>query len=136
MRKIFLTAAGLAILAACAPATDLPEGEAGIAAFHQKLNAGDFDGIYQATSPQFALNTSRDASEQLMAAIHRKLGAFQSGSSASWTESIATSGHRLTINYSAQYERGAAMESFVYRFDGGKARLSGYHISSNALIVN
>lgn len=136
MRKVLLAMAGLAVLAACSPASDLPEADAAITAFHQKLNAGDFDGIYNAAAPQFQSAATRVDHDQLMAAIHRKLGAFQSGSSQSWNDSVTTSGHVLTIGYAAKYERGAALENFVYRLDGGKAMLMGYHVNSNALIVN
>ena len=41
----------------------------------------------------------------------------------------------VTINYQAQYEKGAASEQFVFRIDGGKALLAGYNINSDALIL-
>ena len=45
-------------------------------------------------------------------------------------------GHFVTVNYAATYARGAAEESFVYRIDDGHAALAGYHVNSDALILN
>lgn len=136
MRKLLAGLACLGVLAACAPGADLPLGEASIVSFHQKLNAQDFDGIYAATSPEFKGASSRADFVPVLAAIHRKLGAFQSGSSAGWNDSMMTSGHMLTINYSSKYERGSANEAFLFHIEGDKAVLAGYHVTSNALIVN
>ena len=36
----------------------------------------------------------------------------------------------------AQNARGDASENFVYRISNGKAVLAGYHIASNALVIN
>jgi hypothetical protein len=136
MRRILAGLACLGVLAACSPAADMPLGEAGITDFHQKLNAQDFDGIYGVTSSEFKGASSRAEFVPLLAAIHRKLGAFQSGSLVGWNDSMMTSGHMLTINYAAKYERGSANEGFVFHIEGGKAVLAGYHVTSNALIVN
>ena len=136
MRKTLAALACLGLLAACSPANDLPQGEAGITTFHQKLNAQDYNGIYDGASPDFRATTSRADFQRFMAAIHRKLGAFQSGSSAGWNDSMLTSGHMLTINYAAKYDQGSAEESFVYRLADGKAVLAGYHVNSTALVIN
>src|SRR5580658_4373234 len=137
MRKVAVGSLVLAALAAgCAPMQDTRAADGEIAAFHQKLNAQDFAGIYAASDTDMKGASTQDSLVQLLAAIHRKLGAFQSGKDVGWQDNVNTSGHFLSINYSAKYERGAATESFVYRIDGAQARLAGYHISSDALILN
>jgi len=125
-----------ALAAACSPLQDTKAADAGIAAFHQKLNASDFAGIYSGGTPALKANNPQADLVQMFAAIHRKLGAFQSGTDVGWYESLNTGAHFLTINYSARYERGAASESFVYRIDGSQAQLDGYHVTSKALILN
>jgi hypothetical protein len=137
MRKVALVAAAAAALVAgCSPLQDAKSADAAIADFHQKLDATDFAGIYGGSSPELKTAAGEDKMVALFAAVHRKLGNFQSGKDVGWNDNVNTGGHFLTINYAAQYDRGTATESFVYRIDGAQARLAGYHINSDALILN
>jgi hypothetical protein len=133
------TVAALAIagaLAGCSVGHDLPAVNAAVGVFHQELNAQDFDKIYSDAGPDFKNPTSPPDYTQLLSPIHRKHGNFVSGAPGGWNDNVNTSGHFVTLGFSAKYERGAAEENFVYRIDNGKALLAGYHISSNALITN
>jgi hypothetical protein len=47
---------------------------------------------------------------------------------------VNTSGHFLTVNYSAVFDRGEALETFIFRIDGGQARLTRYDAGSRALL--
>ena len=137
MRKVMIAALGLAAVAAgCSPLQDTKSTDAAITDFHQKLNAMDFAGIYAASSAEMKGAETPARMVAIFAVVHRKLGNFQSGKDVGWNDNVNTSGHFLAVNYSAQYERGAATESFVYRIDGAQARLAGYHINSDALILN
>ncbi len=49
---------------------------------------------------------------------------------------MTTSGHYVAISYAAKYERGEAVENFVFAIADGKAGLAGYHVNSDALILN
>ncbi len=135
MRKI-VAALALTFLAGCTAGRDVPSAEAGIAAFHHQLDAQAFDAIYAGSAPDMKTGTSQASFVQLLSAIHRKLGSFQSGSAAGWNDNVTTSGHFVTVTYAAKYAGGAADETFVYRLDGDHAVLAGYHVNSTALIVN
>lgn len=115
---------------------DVKTADAQIAGFHQKLNAQDFAGIYGAAGPDLKADATQDQMVQLLTAVHGKLGNFQSGADTGWHETVNNNGHFLSVTYSAKYDRGAATESFEYRMSGGQALLSGYHVSSPALITN
>jgi hypothetical protein len=136
MFRVFTAAAALSLLSACSPSSDVPLAQAGVASFHQQLNGQRFDAIYAGSGKDFKGATTQADFVQLLAAIHRKLGNFQSGASGSWNDSALTSGHFVTLSYSAKYERGSADETFIYRIDAGRALLAGYHVNSTALIVN
>lgn len=120
------------VLAACSPTKDIAQADTAIADFHKHMNAADFDGIYAGASPDMKQSTTPDALDKLLEAVHRKLGDFRSGSTSRWNDNVATGGHFLTIAYAAKYEKGDAEETFVFRLDGDRASLSGYHVSSNA----
>jgi hypothetical protein len=126
----------LVLLGACSPRADVATGEGEIAKFHAALNAGQLDVIYGNSDPSLRQATKQEEFDQLLSAVHRKLGPFQSGKTQTWLDNATVAGHFLTINYTSQYARGAAQENFVYRLADGHARLAGYHINSTALIVN
>jgi hypothetical protein len=133
MRKMAAVMA-CGLLAGCSMNKDIFAADAGISKFHQDLNAARFDEIYTESGAE--LSTTQAALIQFLSAVHRKLGNFQSGSSTSWNDNVTTTGHFVTIGYSAKYDRGGADENFVYRIDGPRAILAGYHVNSTALVVN
>ena len=92
--------------------------------------AGQIDGATELNSGRVADFT------KLLAAVHRKLGNFQSGKTANWNDNATTGGHYLTLQRTAQFERGPAQEEFVFKMDGQEAVLIGYHIASNTLITS
>jgi len=136
MQRVLLATVALSFLAACLPGDDLPLAQTQVAMFHDKLNAGAFAAIYQGAGPDMKAASAQADFVQLLSAVHRKLGAFQSASAGGWNDNATTSGHFLTLNFAAKFERGSAQENFVYRIDGGHALLAGYHITSNALIID
>jgi hypothetical protein len=136
MRKAMAAVGLLVGLTGCSVANDLPRVDASIANFHRELNAQQFELIYTSAGPALKAATTQADMIQLLSAIHRKLGDFQSGSSTGWNDNVNTNGHYVTINYAAKYARGGADESFVYRIEGQNAVLTTYRINSTALIVN
>ncbi|MFL6856701.1 MAG: hypothetical protein ACJ8EB_02200 [Allosphingosinicella sp.] len=127
-------AAGAAalLLAACSVDGDLAAADAAVAGFHADLDRGAFAQIYNAASPEMKAVTNGPDLVRLLALVHARLGAFKRGARIGWNDSRTTSGHFVNLNYRAAYEKGAAEESFVFRLDGGRAALAGYHIDSPA----
>jgi hypothetical protein len=136
MRKSLIGVAALVLLGGCSAGADVATGEREIASFHEALNRGQLATIYDSADPTFRQSAKRDEFEQLLSAIQRKLGPFQSGKTQTWNDNVTTGGHYVTISYAASYSRGGAQENFVYRLVDGRARLAGYHVNSTALIVN
>ena len=136
MWKVLSALGAAALLGGCSAGTDIPQVEAGIAVFHKALNAQQYDAIYTSSSPEMKAATSQASLVQLLSAIHRKLGNFQSGSTVGWTDNVNTNGHFVSIRYSAKYDGGAAEESFIYQVDDRGVLLNTYRIDSTALIVN
>ena len=135
MRFLAIVAAALA-LSACSIGKDIPAAEAAAVSFHQLLDAGKFADTWQNAAPDLRAAASKDQWLQLLDAVHRKLGKFRSTKTLGWNDNFNNGRHFILLNQEAQYERGVAQEQFVYRIDGGKAALAGYHVNSNALILN
>ena len=136
MRQAFLGFLLLIVLSGCSAKEDIAKAEAAIADFHDKMNNADFDSIYTGAGPQMQSASTQVDLVKLLTAIHRKLGAFQSGKTAGWNVNVTTGGEFVTLKYSSTYEQGDADENFVFSVQDGKALLSGYHINSTALILN
>jgi hypothetical protein len=135
MRFLAIVAAALA-LSACSIGKDVPVAEAAAAHFHQQLNAGKFADTLEGATPQLLAAAGKEKWLALLTAVHAKLGAFRSAKTIGWNDNFNNGDHFITLNLEAQYERGTAQEQFVYRIWGDKALLAGYHVNSDALILN
>ena len=136
MRRITVVAGVALFLAACSPAADTKAAEGGVVSFHNALNNGQFDQIYNATGPEFKAASTRVDFVKILTAVHRKLGNFRSGKTDTWNDNATTSGTYVTLEREAQFDRGPAQEQFVFKMDGPNAVVVGYHINSNTLITS
>ena len=123
-------------LAGCSPGSDVPAAESAIAAFHADLDGGNFEKIYVGSDAELKAATSKELFGKILSGVHSKLGLFKNGKSVGWNDNASTGGHYVTINYEAAYQKGSAQENFVYRINGKQAALVGYHVNSEALLLN
>lgn len=123
-------------LAGCSFGKGAASAEASIVSFHQSLNAGRFGQIYETSSADMKNATKQEAFVQLLSAVHRKLGAFKSGTTVGWNDNVTPGGEFVTVNYKAVYTAGEAQEQFVYRITDNRGVLAGYNVNSMALVVN
>jgi len=114
----------------------VPAAENAIAAFHSELNVGDFNKVYDNGSAELKTATSRKKFCMILNAVHSKLGLFTNGRSTGWNDSATINGHYVTINFDADYQKGSATENFVFQITGSRAVLVGYHVNSDALLLN
>ena len=133
-RTISLFAALLAALCACS--VDTSVADQAVPTFHSELDAAQFAEIYDASADDMKRVSSEKDFVALLQAVHRKLGTSRSSEKQSWNVNYHTSGTFVTLTYKTTYERGDAMEQFVFHIQGKSALLAGYHINSNALVLN
>lgn len=136
MMKAMIGLAAALTLGGCSAGDDVAAAQRGIASFHEQLNGGRFDAIYDGAAPEMRKSAQRSELNLLLSAVQRKLGRYQSGKVETWNDNQTTSGHFVTIAYAAQYARATAQENFVYRLDGETPLLVGYHINSTAFLLN
>jgi hypothetical protein len=136
MPKPVAAAAMLSLLGGCSVANDLPTAQDAVTRFHQRLNAGDFAGIYASSGPDMKKASSQADMVQLFDAVHRKLGNFQSGKVTGWRENATMSGTFVTLGYASQYDRSQVTETFGWRIDKGHALLASYFINSSYMVIH
>lgn len=123
-------------LAGCSSGDSTATAEAGVSAFHESFNASDLAGIYDRSDKVMKDAAPRDQFLKLMTVFRTRLGAFRSGKTIGWNDNYGTAGHIVTLNRSAQFEKGDGQEQFLFRINDKKASLVGYHVNSDALLFD
>jgi hypothetical protein len=133
--RIALVVAAAILLAGCSASEQSKLAASAASGFHEKLDAGQFDSIYDASSDELKNATTRQDFDALLDAVHRKLGSTQSVQQTGWNVNYNMKGTFVTLAYGTKYSEGNAQEQFLYRLDGGRALLVRYNITSNTLIT-
>lgn len=123
-------------LAGCSSAGDLAAADREVARFHQMLNSAQLNQIYEGASPDMHRTTTKERFVEFLDAVHRKLGRVRKAERQSFNVQVGTGGRMTTVQYRTDFEAGPAQETFVFRTSGADAKLAGYHINSDPLILN
>lgn len=109
--------------------------EAAVPDFHQALDSGQFDQLYEDGADELKQAVQRQDFVALLDAVHRKLGDVSSSTKSGWNVNYHTSGTFVTLTYDTAFSQGKATEQFVFKLSDSKALLVGYHINSNDLVA-
>ena len=109
---------------------------AGVQRFHEQLNAGRYEEIWDGGDEVFRAAGNQQEFSQLLAAVHRKLGNAGPASLSNLHVNATTNGTFIIAVYSTQFDRGPAVETFTWKKHGDEAKLCGYNIQSNLLVLN
>jgi predicted helicase len=99
--------------------------------FHQELNDGQYDKIYQKADDGFRKATTQDEGIRLFQDVHTKLGNATDAKVSSLNISTNTKGTFITIAYNSTFTRGAAAETFKWLRKGSDLALDSYNVKSN-----
>ncbi|QYF94473.1 DUF4019 domain-containing protein [Massilia sp. PAMC28688] len=133
--KFLVLLALLMALAACSMSADTSVAEGEIPGFHIMFNEKNFASIYDASGEALKESASKKDFTAFLDGVHRKLGVTVSSKPHSKSVNYQPAGTFVTLVYSTQYAKGEAVEQFVYKLDGDNAILYGYHVHSNAFVM-
>jgi hypothetical protein len=136
MRRLAVLIAA-SILAGCAAKPDIRTAEAGVALFHQRLNAGQGGAIYVDASDDLKHMTTAADFAIFVNGVRRKLGpcgvSILQGARVDHPDGRTL----IAMVYKTSFPRDPAVtETFAWEVDGGVDKLTAYHINSNALMLN
>ena len=134
-RTFLVVAALMAALCGCSMSADTAIAEQGVPKFHEQLDAGRFDEIWDQAADELKKASPQPEFVEFLSAVHRKLGNTRSADKTGWNVNYQTSGSFVTLGYKTVFAEGDAQEQFVFRLQDKKALLVGYHINSMALIT-
>ena len=126
-------AAGMAavLLAGCSAGGDTDAAEQGVIAVHEAFSAGQFGTVYDGSAPEMKNSLSRDQFAATFGGIYSRTGAFKSGKTTGWKVNYGTDGNFVVLNRDAEFQHASGTEEFVFRVEGGKAVLAGYHVKTS-----
>lgn len=104
--------------------------------FHQQLNAGKFEEIYQEAAEGFRQGSKHEEIVRFLNAVHAKLGNAGTTSAGNINVSATPNGTFVTTQYATTFEKGDAAETFTWLKTGGGLKLYSYNVQSNAFILN
>ena len=107
-----------------------------IAEFHRNYDGSNFELIYNNTHPEFKKIESYEEFDELMAAVHRKLGLVSSTTNRGWQVNTENSVTSAILQQETIFENGTGIETFTFFIEDERALIAGYTINSRALIIN
>ncbi|MBB4856883.1 hypothetical protein HNO88_000180 [Novosphingobium chloroacetimidivorans] len=135
--RYLVPVAGVAMLAGCGVKQGFEDASADVARFHQALDRGDVQRLWDEADPQFRKATPRAQFDRLVAAIRTKLGKVKASKQVGWNANASTSGTFLTVTAQTTFERGTGTEEFVFaKHAGQRPRLAGYDIQSQDMMLD
>ena len=131
MKRLWITLATLPLLAGCNAVSDTKAAEQGVDALHQAFSSGQFATVYDGSAPEMKNSISRDAFVSTFGGVYSRTGAYKSGKTTGWKVNYGTGGNIVALNRDAQFQNARGTEEFVFRVQGGKAVLAGYHVKTD-----
>ena len=135
MRSLFLAAAVGAGLAGCSAGQDKAVAEGGVAEFRRMMDARRYGEIYSGAAADFRQVSSRETALRFLEMVGTRLGPVRQSTQQGWNVNMGTAGKMVTLNYATEFARGRGTESFVFRIEGERAKLAGYHVNSMDLMM-
>jgi len=115
-------------LSGCGLKQNTKAAEAEVDRFHQHWNADEFKAIYDGAHANFRNSQSADVTIRTLEGVKHNYGAFKSASRRSWGFNSDNGVTDVKLKYDSAYEKGSAVEAFLYRMSGDKALLVSYDI--------
>lgn len=133
-KRLMLSIATAALVAACMSQADTAAVEAAVAQFHALQSRGDDAAIYAAASAEFRQNASAEDLARIDTAVRNvRSCAAPARDPNAWNSNVNTSGHFVTVVYNRQCADGPLTETFVFRVNNNEALLMGYNAAGMAL---
>ena len=136
-RRLVPLLLGCALLCAagCGVSSSRQQAAAAINVFHNQLNAGDFDAIWNGPDYEFRQAASRQSYDKFVGAVHRKLGRALRTSNQNWSVRSLNLKTSIVLVQHTEFEYGKGTETFTFSVRGDSVKLIGYHIESMDLVT-
>jgi hypothetical protein len=104
-----------------------------VARFHQELNQGSFDQIWQESDQAFQPEAKREDLFRVLNLVRTKLGDAESANLINVQMNTSPRGSFLVTVYNSRFAKDRAVETFAWKKTGNGLKLYSYNIRSEAL---
>lgn len=112
-------------LSACSGTASVKDAEKQVAIFHQRLDKGQFDAVWNDSSLQLTTSESKEKLVGLLTAIHARFGNVKATKQNGWKVNVDNGVSTTEVNMETTFEKGALNERFVFlNADGGQKLLT------------
>jgi hypothetical protein len=135
MKRLALGIAAVTLVAAAGctkRALSVKETELATRDFREHYDRKEFGQLYAGAGPELRASASETLFVAAMTHISQKLGTWQSAKRVA-AKRVAGDDGKVVFQYESRFTNGEATEDFVWRSDGGKPILVGYHVNSRTL---
>lgn len=105
----------------------------GTARFHDQLNAGEYQKIFDEATPDFQKAGKKEDTLAFLKSVHEKLGKVTDSTQTNFNINWTTSGTIVVLRFATKFEKKDAKENFTWKISGNKAILMGYRIDVASL---
>lgn len=127
MMAAAMLAAVLLAVGGCKGPGSVQDAGAKVAVFHQRLDAGNIEAIWNDSGPEIQ-GTDKKAFDRFLSAIHEQLGKVREAKQVGWSAATENGNTTAEVIMQTTFERGSRKETFVYKGSGVQQKLAGYHI--------
>lgn len=106
-----------------------------VAKFHERLEARDFEGMYESSSGDFQAAAPKEKVIALFEAIDRKLGPLRETKQVNWNVNTQNLTTTVVLVYASKFHEGEATETFTFRISDQKPELIAYNIASLDMLI-
>jgi hypothetical protein len=133
---VFLFLCALLCSAGCGMSDGFSAGKAAVTEFHSRMDAEQYDAIYDGADPLFRQSLSREDIRKFFGRLHKKFGKSTSTNTTGMHYNVTTEGKFVNINCTTTYTAGSVDEEFQWKMTGGKALLIKYNANSPLLLTD
>lgn len=116
----------LLAVTACSGTASVKEAEQKVAAFHAKLDKGDYDAVWRDSSEEITRSETKEKLVGLLAAIHERFGRVKATEQNGWKVNYDNGVSTTAVTMRTTYERGVLEEDFLFRATDKGLKLAGY----------
>jgi hypothetical protein len=121
---------------ACSAGEQVAVAEGQVARFHARLNASEFDAIYDSSSDLFKKSAAKDDIIRFLRGVRSKLGAVTETKQAHWNLQYDPAGTFVILTYETQFDsKSKATEQFSFLIEKPEPKLVGYTVNSPDLLT-
>ncbi len=113
----------------------MPAAEKGVVTFHALMDDEKFSEIYDTSDERMKQSGPKEEIVEFLTAVRRKLGKVKSSTTENWQVQNYNMTSSIVLVQATEFENGKGNETFTFVIDGDSAKLSGYHISSNDMLI-